>query len=174
MTSGCKTSNCVVKIYLYILMNHVDIQRTDILTTLNPGQQNCQFFNSSRPNDAYMHQLTGVSVVEIMECCLFGAKSVSESVLAYCYWTLTDNIQWYIKRKAMISGQKITFQKYAKWCLFCIGLDKLKGWTVYHLEILCWPHAVTCHYMLYYPDYVHVMPIQQSGKGLVSQTNFLP
>ena len=41
-------------------------------------------FNSLRPNDAYMHQENRPSLLQIMACCLFGAKPLSVPMLEYC------------------------------------------------------------------------------------------
>ena len=38
----------------------------------------CQMVTSSRPNDAYMHQLTRPSLIQIMACRLIGAQPISE------------------------------------------------------------------------------------------------
>ena len=40
-------------------------------------------FNSLRLGDAYMRHWTGSSLVQIMACCLFGAKPLSEPMLRY-------------------------------------------------------------------------------------------
>ena len=42
------------------------------------------FINSSPPSTAYMRQLTGSSLVQVMACRLFGAKPLSEPILEYC------------------------------------------------------------------------------------------
>ena len=41
-------------------------------------------FNSSPPSVAYMRQLTGSALVQIMACRLIGAKPLSEPMLEYC------------------------------------------------------------------------------------------
>ena len=41
-------------------------------------------FNSSPPSAAYMRQWIGSTLVQIMACRLFGAKSLSKPVLGYC------------------------------------------------------------------------------------------
>ena len=40
--------------------------------------------NSSPPSAAYMHQLIGSSLVQIMVCRLFGTKPLSKPMLGYC------------------------------------------------------------------------------------------
>ena len=39
--------------------------------------------NSLRPSDAYMRQWNESSLVQVMACCLFGTKPLSEPMLAY-------------------------------------------------------------------------------------------
>ena len=41
-------------------------------------------FNSSPPSAAYMRQETGPALTQTMACRLFGAKPLSEPMLAYC------------------------------------------------------------------------------------------
>ena len=50
------------------------------------GEARGRFFNSLRPSDAYMRQLTRPSLVQIMACRLVGAKPLSEPMLEYCYF----------------------------------------------------------------------------------------
>ena len=50
------------------------------------GEARDRFFNSLRPSDAYMSQLTRPSLVQIMACRLVGAKPLSEPMLEYCYF----------------------------------------------------------------------------------------
>ena len=45
-------------------------------------------FTILRPSEAYMHQWTGSSVVQVMACCLFGIKPLPETVLIYCPVTI--------------------------------------------------------------------------------------
>ena len=40
--------------------------------------------NSSPPSATYMRQWTGSSLLQVMVCCLFGAKPLPEPMLAYC------------------------------------------------------------------------------------------
>ena len=40
--------------------------------------------NSLMPDDAYMHHWNGSPLVQIMACCLLGAKPLSEPMLEYC------------------------------------------------------------------------------------------
>ena len=40
--------------------------------------------NSSPPNAAYMRQWTGLALVDIMVCRLFGTKPLSKAMLGYC------------------------------------------------------------------------------------------
>ena len=40
--------------------------------------------NPLKPRGAYMHHQTRPSLVQIMACCLFGAKPLSESMLDFC------------------------------------------------------------------------------------------
>ena len=58
-------------------------------------------FNSLRPSDAYMRQLTRPSLVQIMACRLVGTKPISEPTLVYCQldpWEWTSvKYQWKLK-----------------------------------------------------------------------------
>ena len=59
-------------------------------------------FNSSRMNDAYMCQQIMPSLVEIMSCCLYSAKPLSEPMLVYCQVDLQNIFQWNVNQKYLI------------------------------------------------------------------------
>ena len=42
------------------------------------------YINSSPLSAEFMRQRTGSTLVQVMVCCLFGAKPLPEPVLAYC------------------------------------------------------------------------------------------
>ena len=44
----------------------------------------CQLLNSSPPSAAYMRQWIRSALLQIMACCMFGAKPLSELMLGYC------------------------------------------------------------------------------------------
>ena len=62
------------------------------------GQHGSILFNSLRPIAAYMHQQTKPTLVQIMACCLFGTKPLSEPMLIYCQldpkWNINGNKHW--------------------------------------------------------------------------------
>ena len=37
-----------------------------------------------KPGDSYMHQWTGPALVQLMACCLFGAKPLPRQMMTYC------------------------------------------------------------------------------------------
>ena len=60
-----------------------------LFLVLSTGMHMCNIsfalvINSLRPSDAYMRCWTGSSLVQIMSCRLFSAKSLSEPMLDYC------------------------------------------------------------------------------------------
>ena len=52
------------------------------------------FLNSSSPSAAYIHQRMGSTLVQIMACCLLGAKPLSKWMLVVVNWTLGNKLQW--------------------------------------------------------------------------------
>ena len=58
----------------------------DIATHVQQGS-----INSSPPRATYMHQWTGLALVQVMACRLFGAKPLPEPVLTYSEF---DKLQW--------------------------------------------------------------------------------
>ena len=57
--------------------------------------------NSLRPSDPYMRQWSIPSLLQIMACCLLGAKSLSEPILPYCqlYPRKHISVKFYLKFK---------------------------------------------------------------------------
>ena len=53
-----------------------------------------QRFNSSRPSATYMRQWIRLTLVEIMACCLFGTKPLSEPMLAISQLDPQEQTQW--------------------------------------------------------------------------------
>ena len=76
--------------------------------------------NSSPPSVAYMRQLIGSALVQIMVCCLFGAKvRLSIGLLGTNVSEILIKIQNFSFTKMHL---KISF---AKWWPFCPGGDEL-------------------------------------------------
>ena len=65
--------------------------------------------NSLRPSDAYMHQKTRQSLVQIMAWRLFGAKPLSEPMMAYCQLDPRKHtsLKYYLRIKNFHSGKCI-------------------------------------------------------------------
>ena len=51
------------------------------ISAISPG---AQWVNSSPPSAAYMRQRIGSALVQIMACCIFGAKPLSKPMQGYC------------------------------------------------------------------------------------------
>ena len=89
--------------------------------------------NFSPPGAAYMGQWIGSVLVQIMACCLFGAKPLSKSMLCY----------WFSER--LIKIQNFSFTKmhlkipFANWRSFCPGGDELMAW---HFVGLTYTHYI--------------------------------
>ena len=65
-----------------------------------------QCVNSLRPSDAFMHQYTKPSLIQIMACRLMGAKPLSDQMLVYCslgHWEWTS-VNLESKFKLFIEG----------------------------------------------------------------------
>ena len=48
--------------------------------------------NSSPPIAAYMHQCIRSALIQIMACCLFGAKPLSKPMRVIVYWSLRNKL----------------------------------------------------------------------------------
>ena len=53
--------------------------------------------NSSPPSAVYMHQWIRSTLVQIMACCLFGTRPLSELMMVFVNWTLQWNFNQSIK-----------------------------------------------------------------------------
>ena len=87
-------------------------------------------FNSWRMSDAYMHQYTMPSLVQIMACRLFGDNPLSEPMMVYCQFDPKGHIPMKLKYKSFHS-KKCRLQE---WRPSCLGLSELK--TDFELIIL--------------------------------------
>ena len=83
--------------------------------------------NSSPPSAAYMRQGIGSALVQILACRLFGAKSLSERVLAYCQFDPWDQTTVKFESKYKTFHSRNAFEKNCllKWRPFCSGVDGL-------------------------------------------------
>ena len=74
-----------VRYHLIFTMGILLLVRQRLYIEMAPGA--CYIFriaiNSLRPSDAYMHQYTSLSLLQIMACHLVGAKLSSEPMLEY-------------------------------------------------------------------------------------------
>ena len=66
--------------------------------------------NALRPSDACIREETRASLVQIMACRLFGAMSLSEPMLKYCYWILRNKLQWNFNRNSYIFSHENAFE----------------------------------------------------------------
>ena len=67
--------------------------------------------NWSRPSNSCMHQLTMPSLVQIMTCCQFGAKPLSEPMLVYyCFMDPCNKFQWILNQNTVILIQESNFK----------------------------------------------------------------
>ena len=89
-------------------------------------------FNPLRPGDAYMHQLTSLSLIQMMACHLFGAKSLSEPMLA-CQLDSKEHISMEVH----LRNQKFSVNKTKQ--------NAFENSTCKMVVILCWPHCVKLH-----------------------------
>ena len=84
--------------------------------------------NSLRPRDTYMHHQTRALLVQIMACCLFDTKPLSEPMLVYCemepwkhiFSEMSIKLQHFSLRK-----MKISFAN--RWSI-SLGLNVLTQW----------------------------------------------
>ena len=82
----------------------------------------CTKFKSPPPSAAYMHQGIGSALVQIMACCLFGAKPLSKPMLGYCQLESRNN-----PSEILVKIQNFSFIKMhlksslARWRPFCPG-----------------------------------------------------
>ena len=83
---------------------------------------------NSSPSVAYMRQLIGSALVQIMACRLFGTKPLSKPVLEDCQ---LDSWEGTNVSEILIKIQNFSFTKmhlkipFAKWRPFCVGGDEL-------------------------------------------------
>ena len=86
-----------------------------------------QWVNMSPLSVAYMHQLTGSSLVQVMACCLFGTKPLPEPMLAYCkldsWEQIPVKLEW--KHYHFHSRKCIWKCGLPKWRPFCPGGSQL-------------------------------------------------
>ena len=76
--SGTKFSEILIKIYIF------SFKKMHLKMSSGKCRLLCLGLNVLRPGDTYMcHQMRS-SLVQIMACCLLGAKPLSEPMLDYC------------------------------------------------------------------------------------------
>ena len=96
---------------------------------------------SLRRGEAYMHQLTGSSLDQIMACHLYGTKPLQEPVLCCCQ--LDPNEQTSVKSKT-IHKHFLSFWKLHLKMSFAIcgtyysGFKNVVHWTVFFIMITLW------------------------------------
>ena len=67
--------------------------------------------NSSPPSAAYMGQLIGSVLVQIMACRLFGAKPLPAPMLVYCLLDPQEKIQWNLNQNTKLFIRENAFEK---------------------------------------------------------------
>ena len=86
------------------------------------------WINSSPPSAVYMRQGTGAALVQVMAYRLFGAKPLSEPVLAYCQLDSWEQLS--LKSESEFyhfhSRKCIWKCRLPEWRSFCPGRDELK------------------------------------------------
>ena len=87
--------------------------------------------NSSSPSAAYTRQWTESALVQVMACCLFGAKPLPETMQTYCQLdpSLGTNFSYFFFIEILTFSFKKMHLKMlcAKWQPFCRGRDGLKS-----------------------------------------------
>ena len=81
---------CIVcnfwQVFIGMILRSAD--QLGVLMTRKYGRQHSSMIweclNSLRQSDAYMGHWTGWSLVQVMACCLFGAKALPEKMMVYC------------------------------------------------------------------------------------------
>ena len=72
-----------------------------------------KLFNTSPPSDAYMSQWIGPALVQIMACCLFDTKPLSEPMLRHCQLDLWEHAS--VKVSYGIFHSRKCIGKYRLW-----------------------------------------------------------
>ena len=106
--------------------------------------------NSSLASVTYMRQWTGSALVQVMACCLFGAKPLSEPMPTY-----RNKLQWNSNKKLNFSFTKMHLKMLSgKWWPFFPGEDKLTHGNFYNkfwAVLIMYQHCVLwtrfhCHF----------------------------
>ena len=86
-----------------------------------------RWFNSLRPSDAYMCRWTMTTLVQIMACCLDGAKILSEQMFIYSITTLGTNFSENLIQSHTFSFKKMHLKMSSGECRSsCLGLNVLR------------------------------------------------
>ena len=87
--------------------------------------------NSLGLSDTYtcMHHYNIPTLLQIMACCLFGNKLLSEPMLPYCQLDPKDHISVKFYLKVFIQENALENVVCKMWS-FCLGLNVLSHWTV--------------------------------------------
>ena len=98
--------------------------------TILPGITGRSMVNSLRPNDAYMRHQTSTSLVQIMACCLFGAKPLSKPMM-YCQLgqtsiTLYSKFKHFCSRKCFWNHRLENVQLSRPQCVKSTSLESVK------------------------------------------------
>ena len=110
LTRDARTNSiCCVNVYIHY------IKSTDARTHIN----------SLRPSDAYMHQETKSSLVQIMAFRLFGTKPLSEPTVTYCQLDPKEHISWNIIWLSDVFNQENAYENVV--CKIC-GHAVCKKW----------------------------------------------
>ena len=90
-------------------------------------RNNIPYINSSPPSAAHIRHWSGLVLVQIMACRLFGAKQLSKPMLGYCQ--LDPQEQTSVKFESIYKtfhSRKCNWKyRLPKWQPFCLGEDEL-------------------------------------------------
>ena len=100
--------------------------------------------NSSWSSDAYMRQHNMPTLLQIMACHLFSAKTLSGPMLPYCLLDPKEHfsLKFYFKFKSFHSRKCTWEMSSAKWRPFCLGLNALRMYFPLSsmITMRLWPH----------------------------------
>ena len=100
--------------------------------------------NSLWTSDAYMRQHNMPTLLQIMACHLFSAKTLSGPMLPYCLLDPKEHfsLTFYFKFKSFHSRKCTWEMSSAKWRPFCLGLNALRMYFPLSsmITMRLWPH----------------------------------
>ena len=93
-----------------------------------------QMVNSFPPRATYMHQWSGSALVQLMACCLYGAKPLPEPMLAYCQSDSWQQISVKLELEfCYFHSRKCIWNcRLPQWWPFCPEGDEFSGVIMTH------------------------------------------